>query len=265
VRNVPISEVDDLDRAVVAIGTDYPPEHVLPAHRHRRAQFLYAATGLMRVETSDGSWTIPTRRAVLIPPSTEHMVVMQHVSTRSLYLEPAAVPWFPERCQAVDVSPLLRELLLEAVDIPPLYAGGGRDGILIELILREISRSTALPLDLPLPSNSDLRRRCQAFLGHPNVHETAAQWADELHISARTLARRFRSGTGTTFAGWRERACVVHSLTLLDDGVPIAQIAGALGYESPAAFATMFRRVLGSAPTAYRGSRTADRADGRRL
>lgn len=251
-RNVPIAEVDELDRDVVAIGTDYPPEYVLPSHRHRRAQFLYAATGLMRVETADGSWTVPTHRAVLIPPRTEHRVIMRQVSTRSVYIEPAAVPWFPDRCHAVDVSPLLRELLLEAVDIPPLYGRRGRDGVLVELILREISRFIPLPLDLPLPSNVDLRTLCHAFLLNPSIHVSSPEWAAELHISERTLGRMFRAETGISFAGWRERACVLHALTLLADGMPIAHIAATIGYESPAAFSTMFRRVLGSAPSAYR-------------
>jgi mannose-6-phosphate isomerase-like protein (cupin superfamily) len=126
-RNVPLAEVDALDRAVLAIGTDYPREHLLAPHEHRRAQVLYAATGLMRVETADGSWTVPTARAVLIPPATRHQVAMAGVSTRSLYIEPAAAPWFPARCQAVDVS----ALLLAAVDMEPSYAEHSRDGAVV--------------------------------------------------------------------------------------------------------------------------------------
>ena len=113
-RNVALDDVDTVDRAVLAIGTDYPPSHLLPDHRHRRAQLLYAATGIMRVDTADASWTVPTHRAVLIPPNADHRVLMEGVSTRSLYIEPAAAPWFPNRCQVVDVSPLLRALLLAA-------------------------------------------------------------------------------------------------------------------------------------------------------
>src|SRR5690349_3457486 len=120
-RNVALDDVDAVDRAVLAIGTDYPPSHLLTDHRHRRAQLLYAATGIMRVDTADASWTVPTHRAVLIPPNADHRVLMEGVSTRSLYIEPGAAPWFPTRCQVVDVSPLLRALLLAAVDLPAEY------------------------------------------------------------------------------------------------------------------------------------------------
>ena len=65
-RNVPVSEVDHIDRPVLAIGTDYPPGFLLARHRHRRAQFLYGATAVMRVVTDDGAWTVPPQRAVLV-------------------------------------------------------------------------------------------------------------------------------------------------------------------------------------------------------
>ncbi|MEU2593017.1 cupin domain-containing protein, partial [Streptomyces albidoflavus] len=93
-RNIPLDQVDHVERAVLPIGTDYPPGHLLDWHEHRRAQFLYGATGVMVVDTADGTWTVPPERAVLIPAATRHRVRMLGVSTRSLYVEPDAVPWW---------------------------------------------------------------------------------------------------------------------------------------------------------------------------
>jgi AraC-like DNA-binding protein len=253
VRNIPIAEVDDLDRAVVAIGTDYPPDHLLPRHEHRRAQVLYAATGLMHVETSDGSWTVPTARAVLIPPTVGHQVAMTGVSTRSLYIEPAAVPWFPTRCQVVDVSPLLRALILAAVEMEPRYPEHSRDSAVAALILHELKSLTPLPLDLPLPFEPRrLRRLCEAFLQRPHIHDAPARWCTELNVSERTLARLFQRGTGLSFSQWRQRACILHSLEHLAAGLPVTRIAAQLGYDNPAAYTAAFGRLLGRPPTAYR-------------
>lgn len=58
-RNVRIDEVDAFDRDVLAIGTDYPPGHLLPYHQHRRVQVLYAETGVMELATAEGTWTVP--------------------------------------------------------------------------------------------------------------------------------------------------------------------------------------------------------------
>ncbi|MFG1646045.1 AraC family transcriptional regulator [Amycolatopsis sp. NPDC049252] len=251
-RNIHIDTVDGLERDVVAIGTDYPPGHVLAEHRHRRAQVLYGVTGSMRVETADGAWIVPPHRAVLIPAGTPHAVRMDGVSTRSLYVEPRAVPWFPARCRVVEVSPLLRELLREAVDVPPRYAVRGRDAALLHLALHELRRAAPLPLDLPLPADPALRRLCQDFLAEPRVDVRPAAWAARLHVAERTLHRRFRAETGLGLAPWRRRACVLHALPLLAAGVPVAEVAAGLGYSGPGAFTTMFHRLLGAPPSEFR-------------
>lgn len=103
------------------VGTDYPDGFVLDWHSHRRAQSLYSATGVMVVETRDGTWTVPTNLAVLIPPGVHHLMRTQEVSTRRLYIEPEAVPCWPDRCVVVEVTSLLRELLLIAVDFDADY------------------------------------------------------------------------------------------------------------------------------------------------
>ena len=123
-RNVKIDEVDRLDRDVVALGNDYAQGFILPPHQHRRAQLLYGATGLMYVTTQDGEWVVPPQHAVWIPPETVHAVRFAGVTTRSLYIEPDCVAAFIKhrRCEVISVSPLLRQLLLEAVDLPPLSA-----------------------------------------------------------------------------------------------------------------------------------------------
>ncbi|MGW4271903.1 AraC family transcriptional regulator [Streptomyces seoulensis] len=251
-RNIHIDEVDALDRDVLAIGTDYPPGHLLPYHTHRRVQVLHAETGVMELATTEGTWTVPPDRAVLIPAGTRHQVSMPGVSTRSLYIEPAAVPWFPTRCQVVEVSALLRQLLLAAVDMKPCYPEHGRDAALVDLLLHELADLAPLPLDIPLPADPALRRLCDAFLLQPDVHDPPARWAAALGVSERTLGRKFRSVTGLTFAQWRRRACVVHSLRYLAAGAPVTQIAAGLGYDSPAAFTTTFRTLLGRPPSAYR-------------
>ena len=47
-------ENDRIARPIIAIGHDYPDSFELAEHRHRRSQFLYAATGVMAVSTPSG-------------------------------------------------------------------------------------------------------------------------------------------------------------------------------------------------------------------
>ena len=249
-RNISINLLDDTPRSVVAIGTDYSHGHVLPRHTHRRAQLLYGATGVMQVSTHDGNWVVPPQRAVWIPAGVAHEVMMLGVSTRSVYIEPGVVD-LGARCQVISVSPLMRHLLMEAVEIPLAYDEAGRDGVLIDLLLHELARSTHLPLHIPLPVDARLLELCQGFLQRPDAHQSPQQWADQLHVSLRTFNRLFRQQTELSFSQWRQRACVILALARLAAGAPVTRIALDFGYDSPGAFSTMFRRVLGQAPSVW--------------
>lgn len=250
-RNTHIDRYDGLDRPVVAIGNDYPPGGLLPAHAHRRAQLLYGATGVMHVVTRDGNWVVPPQRAVWIPAGVTHQVRMLGVSTRSAYIEPGAARADRTACEVVEVSALMRELLLEAVDLPPAYDPAGRDGALAALLLHEVNRAPVLPLHIPLPRDRRLAPLCRAFIAAPDARLPPRQWADRLHVSERTFSRVFRQQTGLSFSEWRQRACVVLALARLAAGDPVTAIALDFGYQSPAAFSTMFRRVLGKPPKSY--------------
>ncbi|KAF0865254.1 helix-turn-helix transcriptional regulator [Pseudomonas sp. LD120] len=250
-RNIPIEQLDHTPRAVLAIGTDYADGQHLPRHRHRRAQLLYGATGVMQVGTDQGHWVVPPQRAVWIPPEMEHEVLMLGVSTRSLYIEPGAAPFDSGGCRVISVSPLLRQLLLEAVEMPLEYDQDGRDGLLVKLLLHEVQRSAALPLHIPLPTAAPLLALCQAFLAQPDIHQSSQHWAQQLHISLRTFNRWFRQQTAMSFAQWRQRACVIQALARLAAQEPVTRIAMDMGYDSPGAFSTMFRRVLGQSPSTY--------------
>jgi AraC-like DNA-binding protein/mannose-6-phosphate isomerase-like protein (cupin superfamily) len=250
-RNTHIDHYDSLDRAVVAIGNDYPPGTLLPAHSHRRAQLLYGATGVMQVTTRDGNWVVPPQRAVWIPAGVTHQVRMLDVSTRSAYLEPGAARAQRTACEVIEVSPLLRQLLLDAVEMPAAYELAGRDGALAALLVHEVDRACVLPLHIPVPRDKRLAPLCRAFIAAPDARQPPHAWAGRLHMSARTFSRYFHQQTGMSFSEWRQRACVVQALARLAAGVAVTAIALDFGYQSPAAFSTMFRRVLGRSPTEF--------------
>jgi AraC-like DNA-binding protein len=75
-----------------------------------------------------------------------------------------------------------------------------------------------------------------------------------MKTSARTLYRRFLKETGITLARWMQQARLLESIRRLAAGDPVTTVALDLGYESPSAFSTMFRRALGIAPRAFLAS-----------
>jgi AraC-like DNA-binding protein/mannose-6-phosphate isomerase-like protein (cupin superfamily) len=243
---------EDVPRPVVAIGSDYPPSFELHEHHHARGQLLYAARGVVAVSTPQGAWTAPPERGVWIPGGVPHSVRMVgEVSTRSVLIEPGLLPGFGDQCRVVGVSPLLRSLLVAASTVPPEYDSDGRDGLVMRLLVAELAQAPMIPLSAPLPKRPDLAARCHAFMERPNAHDTIDDWSDQLGMGRRAFTRAFRRETGMSFAEWRQQACLLSALPRLAGGEPVTAIALDLGYDSPAAFATMFKRLSGIAPSRY--------------
>jgi AraC-like DNA-binding protein len=71
-------------------------------------------------------------------------------------------------------------------------------------------------------------------------------------MNRRSFTRLFRRETGMSFAEWRQQACICAALPRLAAGESVTAVALDLGYESPAAFATMFKRLAGIPPSRYR-------------
>jgi AraC-like DNA-binding protein len=251
-RNVHATRADTLPGAIVATANEYPSGHRVARHHHRRSQLLYAATGIMVVGTEAGRWIVPSERAVWIPAGMQHDVnALVHVSTRSVYIEPALSVGLPTDCRVLGISPLVRQLLLETADLPLPVVKGTRADMIFALLVHEIARAPVLPLDIPFPADARLAARCRAYLEHPSPHETIDDWCDDLALSRRTFTRRFRAETGISFAEWRRQAAIFAALPRLAAGETITTIAFDLGYESASAFATMFRRVIGVPPSRY--------------
>jgi AraC-like DNA-binding protein len=242
----------DVARPVVALKNDYVDRHVIPPHHHRRDQLLHGTSGVVMLATAQGTWVMPPERAMWIPAGVEHTVrMLGGVRMRSLYFEPGAIERMPRHCQVVGVTPFMRSLIAEAVELPAEYELGGRAEALMVLIQHEMWRLPHLPLSLPFPAHKALAKCCHAFLRRPDAHATIDAWSDTLDLSRRSFTRLFRSETGLSFMAWRQQACLVAALPRLAAGEAVTAIAIDLGYDNPAAFTAMFKRVLGASPRAY--------------
>ena len=241
-------------RPVAAMAKDFPSGFVIAPHSHPRAQLIYAADGVMRVLSPLGAWVVPPLRAVWIPASIEHEVRMSGpVAMRTLYVEPKAAPAALVTCTVIEVTPLLRALILRAIEEPIEYDEDGAAGLVMALILAELARATTVPLRIPLPSDARLAALCRALLDDPAKASTLDDWAERVGASARTLARLFQRETGMGFTQWRQQVRLAEAVGRLAKGDPVARVAESLGYGSPSAFTAMFRRTLGATPRYYLG------------
>ena len=251
--SVPESPIPgDLSRAIVTRRSTYAEGHHIKPHWHARAQFVFAVAGTMRVRTPRRAWIVPPTRALWVPAHTVHEVQMYGVvEMRSLYVDGAAGAGMPATCVVLNVTSLLRELIVRAVALPERYDEAGDDGLLMRLLMAEVRQLSPCALDLPLPESPELSQLCERIIADLSTRRPCARDAGDMNISTRTLYRRFLRETGITFARWKQQARLLESIRRLAEGAPVTSVAIDLGYDSPSAFSTMFRRSLGIAPRAF--------------
>lgn len=239
-------------RPVAAMAKDFSAGYIIPEDTHTRGQLVHAVAGVMTVATAHGIWVVPPERAVWVPMGTPHSTRMSgRVAMRTLYIRAAESALLPARCCVVPVSPLLRELIVRACELPLDYDERGPAGQVMQLILRELADMRTLPLHLPTPRDARVAKICEALVRDPADVATLAQWARRVGASERNLARLFVRETGMRFAGWRAQAKLIAALERLAAGMPVLQVALDLGYASPSAFTAMFRKTIGIAPREY--------------
>lgn len=245
-------DYQDVPRQVAVLIDEYASGFVDPRHTHKRAQLLYATTGVLSVTTDRENFVVPSRRAVWVPAGVPHQVACRgRVSLCTLYIDTRAGTGLPGMCQALDVSDLLRELIVASINFPIEYDLDGREGRIMALILDEIAAAPRIPLQVPMPQDTRLLRICRAILDDPAHADTLGDWARVAGMGRRTVTRMFRRETRTTFAAWRQHVRLMEALSRLADGEPVTKVAFEVGYSSPSAFAAMFRRTFGSTPTRY--------------
>lgn len=142
--------VHDSDAGILPVivkSRDLPSGVASPRHAHpMTGQLLYAVEGVMVVSTEAGEWIVPPTRAIWVPCGTEHCSrMLTAVRLRTLHISAQAARTLPDKPCVLAVTPLLRELILAALEIEPGYSAQSRDGRVMALLLDEIHR---LPLSL---------------------------------------------------------------------------------------------------------------------
>ena len=219
-------------------------------HLHPWAQLAYTSRGVIRMAADDTTWIVPPSRALWIPPNVVHDVhIVEPAYLRTLYVHESVAPSSLDACRVLEVSPLLRELIVAIDDDATLPTQ--REYCLGQLIIDELLRSTPLPLGVPLPADKRLRALCTAIIANPAASDSLEQMALDVGASVRTISRLFRSELGSSFSEWRQQAVLAHAIPLLSEGMSLSQVASELGYTSQSAFTAMFRRAFGKSPREF--------------
>lgn len=214
-------------------------------------QLIYATRGVMTVYTQHGAWVVPPHRGVWIPAGFEYRLEMSGVvALRMIYVR-AKLARSSQTCSVVNVTPLLRELIVRANLIGALDAAIPEQKRLIAVILDELKLLTAVPLQLPLPQDPRAARFAALAGADPSEKLPIGKMLRRCGTSRRTLERLFRTQTAMSLGQWLRRQKLLQAMRRLAAGECVNTIAIELGYNSASAFIAMFRRELGQTPKRY--------------
>ena len=238
-----------------SFGVTFYEGHKPPTMLHGTVdwhQLIYATRGALTVFTAAGAWVLPPHRAVWIPAGDDYRIEMSgEVALRMLYVRRQNASNL-RTCAVVNVTPLLRELIVRTNLIGALSEADPRQRRLMQVIFDELRVLTTVPLQLPLPTDSRAARFAELVAAAPEAPLVTA--LRRSGASRRTLERVFHAETSMSLGQWLRRQKLLHALRRLAAGETVNSIALELGYSSPSAFIAMFRRELGQTPARYFGT-----------
>lgn len=221
----------------------------IPFHQHRKGQLIVALHGGITCEVEQAMWMVPTQYAVWIPGSMPHS---NRATTNAricfLFIEAGAVG-MPEQCCTLKISPLVRELILHLAQHP--HDDTPAQQRMVQVLFDELPHQPVEQLRLPMSRHPKIHLIAEQLAQNPQERRTLAQWASQLAMSERNLARLVVKETGLNFRRWRQQLQLIIALQLLIDGSTVQQVASELGYDSTNAFITMFKKALGTTPGRY--------------
>jgi AraC-like DNA-binding protein len=239
--------------SISTLAYDYAPDFRVSLHAHGSHQLIYATRGVMEVSAGQSYWLIPPQFAVWIPARTAHQIRMSGaVSMRTLYLRRSAAPRrLPAVCTVLHVTPLLRELVVQAVRVGQLRIKNHLHRALRDLIVSQLENASPVPTSIMLPRDERALRVARAYIARQVDAPPLDAVCARVGVSVRTIERAFRRDVGSSFESWRRQVRLMKAIELLAKGCPVKEVAYEVGYRQPSAFVEMFRRTLGATPKAW--------------
>ncbi|HBS7423338.1 TPA: helix-turn-helix transcriptional regulator [Klebsiella pneumoniae] len=226
---------------------------VLEKHSHARHQLIFSSRGVIHIKTHVGEWVLPPSRALWIDAGTEHYVeTKKPASLFVLYISPAFFSMDkPEHCCVVEVSNLVRELIIACAKMGWTYDENSYSHRLAEVLVGSLSGLQLASLELIKPKDPRAIHLIKLLEHDPGSRRSLHDLAREAGASGRTVERLFAQETNLPFGAWRQRHRMLFALERLAYGQSVINVALESGYESASSFIAAFKAMFGTTPSKY--------------
>jgi AraC-like DNA-binding protein len=222
-------------------------------HFHDMHKLLYAFEGAIEVESTRGRNLIPRQLAAWIPAGVPHCTSIHGIRWVSVFFTTEMVDDPEQRVRTVMVSALMREMMREAMRWPLNRLECAVRTAFFDAMGKLCSEWIAREANLFLPTSKDARVKRVLDYTAQRMDLSLAAVCKHVGMSVRSLRRHLKAETGMTWDDYRHRSRLLQAISLLSEkDEPVSEIAARCGFESPSAFARVFRREMGESPRDYR-------------
>lgn len=215
-------------------------------------ELTFVSAGSIVMCTGSGNFLGQSYRAIWVPPGIRHEWYMPEPSAnRTLFIHPSVFAGSPRfrQYQAIEVTPLLRELIFAVADLR-LDLAAPADRRLGQVLVDRLKCSKEVGAPLLMPCEHRLVELCAKALAAPDAPVRLADWSRQLGMSEKTLARMFIRQTGQTFGRWLQSMRLQHAMAEIEEGQSVTAVALNCGYNSVSAFISAFKKHFGKTPGA---------------
>ena len=244
---------DEAKVPVVGISRHWPSRSEKAQHTHSRHQLMYSQKGVIHVSTPTGSWILPPTKSIWISGGTPHALLVKRPCELTILWVASDAPGVPHwtGCNVVNVSPLIRELIIVCSELPGDFPPNSRFSRLSQVLLEQLEVHEQAPLELPELTDPRAARVVAMLRADPADRRPLSELASAAGASHRTIERLFATEARMSFGRWRVRHRMITALEQLAHGESVSNVAFAVGYETPSSFIAAFRDSFGTTPTAY--------------
>jgi AraC-like DNA-binding protein len=243
---------------LTTLGYDYPSGFQIPEHFHAEDQLVFASQGVMTVKTDQGVWVVPPLKAVWIPSGTVHAIgISGQVRMRTLYFAKGFIRNYSSKCTVMHVSSLMRELILYACKKNHYSTKIMREKYFIEVIVEHLRIQSKIPMQIPLPSDQRALRFAKQLLSNPKDQRSVKEICADMGLGVRTIERIFEIETSLSVGRWRQQLRIIHAAEMVAAGIKVTSIALDVGYNSPSAFISAFKKVMNCTPGQFGNEETS--------
>ncbi len=267
----PTPEPLHVTRLFTAFQATYRPDFYFRGESHDFWELVYAAQGEVGVAADDEIFTLHRGQLILHPPMVFHRIwsAGQTAPTVIIFsfcaeglsparppvrtLTPADAARVHRILKGIQTGFVMHHIRPYAVR-PERLAEARRAVCLLEYLLLSVSDSGADPSAVRAEDEDARRYRellavMQAHLAEPL---TLAQLAALARMSESTVKKLFARYAGTGAIHYFTNMKIRRAMQLLRAGARVNAAADALGFADPNYFSTVFRRVTGETPSAFR-------------